>query len=370
MVDSRVVVAVRPIGVVPFDGQTLPLISPDGRFLATQVGPIPSWATILAQVGAEPASSRVEIYDLTQSPPAKVNSVTPEPGVLLGRGSTDRGVLIEQPRPDGGRWIGLLPWAGGDVLWLVQGPGVCAHGVIGEHGVIAYTRRAVDLPESELVVRRPDGSEGRLSTQGVSYSFPTLLAGDQVVCAFSCGPAGLEVIAVGTGIGGQQPLDGASLGAITARRLISRSADPALAYQSMSPVQHLAGSASIAAPSTLLLHHPGMGRMAVFDTTDATLTPLAERTISGARHVDAAGSGESYFLASTRGLVHQSVRKQSGARTVLPESRVLSESWVPRATNNAELPFILIGPGPAGEPGVLSITAMAVVPAADAAVDR
>ena len=35
---SHIQFAIRPLGLVPFDGQVLPRVSPDGRFIATQGG--------------------------------------------------------------------------------------------------------------------------------------------------------------------------------------------------------------------------------------------------------------------------------------------------------------------------------------------
>ncbi|MFN5946280.1 MAG: hypothetical protein ACK46I_14475, partial [Phycisphaerae bacterium] len=49
---SRVQVAVVPLGVISYDGQTLPLVSPDGRFIAVQQGQPPAWQTVLAQDSA------------------------------------------------------------------------------------------------------------------------------------------------------------------------------------------------------------------------------------------------------------------------------------------------------------------------------
>ena len=43
---------VLPLGAVPFDNMTLPLVSPDGRYVATQIGVAPPWSTILAEPDA------------------------------------------------------------------------------------------------------------------------------------------------------------------------------------------------------------------------------------------------------------------------------------------------------------------------------
>ena len=58
---------VLPMGVVPYDNMTLPIVSPSGRFLATQSGVDPTWETILAEPGASvPQATVVEIYELVR----------------------------------------------------------------------------------------------------------------------------------------------------------------------------------------------------------------------------------------------------------------------------------------------------------------
>ncbi|MEO1059373.1 MAG: hypothetical protein AAFY28_20905, partial [Actinomycetota bacterium] len=54
VVNSRVLAEVGVRGTVPFDGQVLPLISPDGRYVATQTGEAPTWPTLLAERGQVP----------------------------------------------------------------------------------------------------------------------------------------------------------------------------------------------------------------------------------------------------------------------------------------------------------------------------
>jgi len=49
------------LGDVEYDGLALPLISPDARFIATQVGPTPSWETVLAEPGAVASSGKIRV---------------------------------------------------------------------------------------------------------------------------------------------------------------------------------------------------------------------------------------------------------------------------------------------------------------------
>ena len=54
---------VLPLGFVPYDLRTLPLVSPDGQFVATRAGGPPSWETLLATSNAPVAyGGRIEIH--------------------------------------------------------------------------------------------------------------------------------------------------------------------------------------------------------------------------------------------------------------------------------------------------------------------
>src|SRR5215510_4158247 len=61
----QIVAGVLPLGVVPYDNMTLPIASPDGRYIATQTGVAPTWETVLAEREATvPTATRIEIYAL------------------------------------------------------------------------------------------------------------------------------------------------------------------------------------------------------------------------------------------------------------------------------------------------------------------
>lgn len=183
---GRVLFAMQALGEVPYDGQTLPLISTGadgGRWVASQVGPPASWGAVLAEPGRTAGLSRVSVFDLAArpvAPPAWASSMAAgtlpalSPGYLLGRGADAQGFLIELPRPDGSRWLGRVAWETGAVSWLVQDAWCNAHAVplggpAGGAGEIVYTRRAAMAEgggavggagsgASELVHRAVDGT--------------------------------------------------------------------------------------------------------------------------------------------------------------------------------------------------------------------
>ena len=90
------------LGTVETDGFTLPVISPNGRFLAVQTGDPPDMATALARPGQRaPRASRIALYRLDDRGIVRLGETAS--GLVLGRAADDAGVLIESPRPDGAR---------------------------------------------------------------------------------------------------------------------------------------------------------------------------------------------------------------------------------------------------------------------------
>ncbi|MFI4916520.1 MAG: hypothetical protein ACIAS6_08460, partial [Phycisphaerales bacterium JB060] len=147
---SRVSVAIESMGTLAYDGLTVPLVSPNGRFVATQDHPSPSRTARLAIVAGQGSESSqhatVSISPLTPG----VSGVRPsielfdlEAPIVLGRDTDIEGVLVESPRPDGSRWIGLAQWSesGAGIRWLVRDGSVSAHAVLVGRGDLLYCRR-------------------------------------------------------------------------------------------------------------------------------------------------------------------------------------------------------------------------------------
>ncbi|MFT3686326.1 MAG: hypothetical protein QM783_15635 [Phycisphaerales bacterium] len=85
-VNTHVAAAIKPLGSITYDGLTLPLITPDGKWIVTQIGPVPAWEAVLAEPGATPqlgASIRVfRVIDAPPSPPLPpLRSLLPRPPV-------------------------------------------------------------------------------------------------------------------------------------------------------------------------------------------------------------------------------------------------------------------------------------------------
>ncbi|MDX2146243.1 MAG: hypothetical protein SFZ23_01875 [Planctomycetota bacterium] len=359
---------VQPLGSVEYDGQSLPIPSPDGSRLAVQQGQPPSWATLLALPEAsQPFSSSIAIYDLSDAAPRPItpsrNAGSSLSGVVLGRASNAEGFLIEAPQADGSRHIALAPWDAGPLRWLVQNPSVSAHATLLPDGSLAFTSRAIASDESRadfttLVVVSPTGTRRELREPGAAFALPIATPHADVLCSLLISARGVELVSVSV------PAGSTSLGPISARRLLSASPDPALAYQAAAPVQAFvpvsALSASSESKSTVpgplcLIYHPERRQLAAFHPAWPRLELLGDASISGA--VAAVPDIVGVLMTGSRGLVFAPDPFPSseirGQRR--PTSRVLAAPFVPRATSNALAPFLLIGPQ-GGEPRASSST--------------
>lgn len=149
----RVRSQILPIGTIPYDSMTLPIVSPDGKYIATRTGAAPSWdVTIAAPNAKAQMGSRIEIYEITYAtqPPTLVATVL-QPA-LLGRSCDRDGFLIEAPQDDGSRWIGKVKWTDGTIEWLVDDNKVNAFASLGPDGRLAWSRQ-IEGGRFELVIR-------------------------------------------------------------------------------------------------------------------------------------------------------------------------------------------------------------------------
>lgn len=358
-----------PLGVVSFDAQVLPLVSPDGRFMAVEDGDAPSWATLLGQADSSPAiGTRLVIYDLTVSPLKEVSPVERFPvGAILGRAADVRGFLIEWPRPDGSRWIGRCAWVGGRVEWLVRDDAVNAHATLSTTGALAYTARVIGAPRARLVVRDHDGLVRELDTPEVSYCLPVFSSDGRLLFTPAMTAEGLEFLALRA-----EHSDGtrlSNLGQVLARRLLAKDGDLALAYQVMAPCQNVpsvgspreTGGDATPEEKPPLLYHPALGRMAAFDWQNAAFLPLASKSIAAVHSPIPASPG--YFQTTPAGLVF--TPPPTGAQTPAAEARVMDTPFVPRATTDPLRPLILLGPA---QPKRLQVVVFGMPPASPAPV--
>lgn len=388
--DARVTVALRPVGQVPYDGMTLPLISPGGRYLATQSGASPTWEAVLAQPGSfVAASTRIGAFEIPgdselsgalksdDDDPRKANkggAVRPiswpkalPSGVLLGRSCDDRGFLIESPRPDGARWIGKVSWVSGAVDWLVQDSAVNAFATFGPRGELIFCRRTVASgPDGafELVIRPNAGSSaGEAVARGLSrresYAYPLCGSDGGHVYAFAyptSGEGSLTIVALAlSGTGEARP------GTIVARDGMNVEGTLFAACQTAAPMQTPwppvpapgdRGDGNITKLWTGVAAISASTRSVVFFSPETGVSALSQGSMAAVPLVVSTKSGDAtlgLLLATERELVYQQMRSGDSAApgTGLGiwsnEAAVLAGAYIPR----------VIRPGPAqGAPGV------------------
>ncbi|MBM4113741.1 MAG: hypothetical protein FJ253_10310, partial [Phycisphaerae bacterium] len=154
--DSFLRVSLEPLGEIPNDAFTLPLVSPDGRFIAVQVESNADWPTLTASPNqAKKVVGRIAWYEVVSGTLLpRGDRVGP---LMLGRSADSTGFLVESPAPDGSRAIGRMPWSGGEIEWLVRDDAVNAFAVLGPRGELAWSRRPVASRFFELMIDRPEG---------------------------------------------------------------------------------------------------------------------------------------------------------------------------------------------------------------------
>ncbi len=332
-INASVRAVIEPLGTIPFDGLVLPLVSPDGMTLVTQAGTPPTWETAIAVPGAEPSlRTYLELYDISSAPPRrKVLTVAIPAGVLLGRSSTNQGFLVEEPRPDGSRRIGLASWDDGAIRWLADEPGVVfSGGVLTTDGDLLASRRPVQSDEPVLWSRR----RGEIaSTSQTAYLFPIAGAVPEEAGVFAVSQE-LGTQLQWWSLRGGQPV-------VRVRRSIASGASARSAYNAVDPLRSRSAGFDPPAPGALLFN-PRAGRVVLFDPDSADLLPLASKSISAAWAPDEAGWA--VILSTPDGLAHQRLVRRRGVWEALPAAKILADPYVPRATSNPDRPFVLVGP--------------------------
>jgi hypothetical protein len=276
------------LGTVETDGFTLPVISPNGRFLAVQTGDPPDMATALARPGQRaPRASRIALYRLDERGIVRLGETAS--GLVLGRAADDAGVLIESPRPDGARWIGRIRWGaprgseGYEPEWLVQDGRVNAFATLGQSGALAYATRDVRERAFDVVVRA-GGSTLRVGGDGFrSHLFPALSPDGTMLYAFAVRDGIAELVLADLA---ELAAAGASAGESPAIRRIELSdrADDAVVAQMATPQGQFDSFEGMGASAGTgyLFFHPEVGSI-VRATPEGSLVPLRIRCLAWAR---------------------------------------------------------------------------------------
>ncbi len=311
------------LGEVPCDGRTLPLVSPDGEFIATQTGAPPDWDVLLAAPGAGAlGESRIEIHRLDRRSGETAFFRATDAMLLLGRACDGGGLLVESPHPDGSRWIGYTPWYSGPVQWLAADEHTNAFAHLGAGGRLAWCRRPAGAEHFDLVVRR-DGEEWTIGAQGGDWLLPVWAAGGDGLFALRLEAGSLEaayMIASGP----------ESTGATMLRVPLAADRTVLDAYQCMAP----AAAPGIPEPA-ILFFHCGADRMALWGPAPSP----AAVTLLEPGSVAAALDPEGFLIVATRErLLIQTPASPGDTRALLPGAHV------PKPVARTDWPYVVLTP--------------------------
>jgi hypothetical protein len=378
---ASLAIDVRPLGFIPFDSVTLPLVamrSVEGRreyVLAAQVGATPTWPALLADGTPEDSSQPrgLQIVAFRASADAgpsgrdrrSLEAIAWQTGLsrglLLGRSCDERGFLVEWPRHDGSRWIGRVDWSTGAEEWLADSRAtVNAFATLGPDGSLAYSRRNTHRADSaapafELVVRSAGGSaesERVLALPGVSLVFPCFSADADVVYVLGVGEqpgARLRVFAVNLALPGEGQAPGALR--IAGESSLDVEASIASAFQTTLCIQTpWPGPRRGPLSRGIALMSGETASMAWIDPSRSAVIPLAGATVGAVPFFDPLGAGaKGLLLGAASDLVFQAVESGDAAPKFAREASVWRGGFVPRVVGDENRPrYILFSPPLAG----------------------
>ncbi|HRP63759.1 MAG TPA: hypothetical protein PK400_10730 [Phycisphaerales bacterium] len=354
LMTTRVRAGVLPRGVIPYDDLTLPVVSPDGRFIATQTGVPPTWPTILAEHDAlPPIASRIEIYNIEGRTPQFVAS--PDMPLLLGRNADMHGFLVESPQEDGSRWIGHVAWTTGLLTWLVDDEFVNAFAVLGPDGRLAWCRRSVDENNFELVAHHRD-STWTIPSQGESWLMPMWCgtrAGGFALFAFALRAGYLDVAFI-------PAIESANARQTMRRFTIGEEVTVFSAYQAVSAQTNSVTGFT----EEIVFFHPRSWRMAVWRplTARGPVVVPGERSFAAliASVAGESSDGRLAIVCTEKSLTVQNINN------VRDRAELIAGMLLPRATSSAEWPYLLLSPSD----GHIGLTSLTLLPAEDRAMAR
>jgi hypothetical protein len=316
------------LGEVPYDAMTVPLVSPDGRTIATSVGMQPEPSTLLAEPGSpSPLGTGVEIwtYDLNSERYVKAHQL--DPPLLLGRSADTKGFLVESPLPSGARHIGKVDWSTGQLTWLIDDEHVNAFATMGPEGQLAYSSRSVDESNFSLIIQQDTGDELVIGADDGTWLFPTWSTRNNRLYTFWLSPTNRLQIATMLTISPQ------AMSSSIKKLDLGPEHSPTTAWRAiaMQPVvQGLNDSSS----EELAFWHPGEKRTVIWNQQDETPFVLLDDALVATHDVSGrylvATPDELRYVDPSR--MHRSVRLHD-------------QVAIPRATTEDTGVYILLTPG-------------------------
>lgn len=271
--DASLQVSLDPLPALQTDGFHTPLLAHgDGGWLAWQARSNADWPMLLAQRGASTAANAA--VGLRRPEGGEV--VTRGDDLLLGRMVTADGVLVEAPRADGSRRIGLLPWTAEAPRWLEGDGEVRAFACMGPRAVWAYARRGIETDAFDLVVERPEGRLEFPRREGESWMMPVVTHDGIYACSLRDGILELAFLPIRVG----EHLTRSQAEPAMLRQRISIRATARTAYQTLAAVPPDAAAFN----DGLMFFHPELRRMAVWSPRAGRVALLAEGSVAARPH--------------------------------------------------------------------------------------
>ena len=297
---------------VQTDGFFLPLASSDGLRLAWQQESNFNWPLLTAlPMSSLSARGVIAVREMDDTKPSHIW----EGSYMLGRSCNSEGVLVESPQADGARWIGVLPWTGGEPQWLLHDAAVNAFASIGPRGELAWSHRNIGQREFSVTVDRPEGKFEWPSKPNESWLLPIVATDGIFAARLRDGVLELAYLPLRAG---QNMTTLESRPAIIFRNISLRGSER-LAYQC---IGSLSPDRAVLADGSLLFFHPDLGRIVMWQPSTDTLTPLPFGTLSAS-----ATSSKQLLLSFRDRLATLSLPVDSIRGPVT----LLQEPWIARA---------------------------------------
>jgi hypothetical protein len=319
----------RSVGEVDYDDFSIPLSSPDGRFLAVRAGAPPAWPAILAR----PDARRIPVVPfeiLRLDSEGAVSLQTIRGPWLLGRAADENGFLIEGYRRDGARRIGRVAWETGQVTWLIDDEFVNAFATIGADGTLAWCRRSIDAHGLDLVIRRPDGSTWTIESKfDRSWVDPVIAPDGRTIFALRKGDGTVELawsrLTERTRF--EEGMQTIPISVRTNDRLVHSMLAPQIGIEASPP----------GGPPRIIFLHPDLGRLIEWSPDRDLARPFSEGTMSACM-LDA----DRGIVMSKEGLFLTELTDVVGG---VPASILLSSDVaIPRRSGIKEDPILFLRP--------------------------
>jgi len=333
------------LGRVPHDGFALPVPDSTGSFLAVQERSTADWPTLLASIdGGMPEAGTVSVHSIRSG--QLVRTATAGPDLLLGRMGTPGssvpgtahpgGVLVESPRLDGSRWIGVLPWDAADgaqpsrssdaVRWIARDTSVNAFAAAGQDGALAWSVRERGVPHFSLAVRAgPEGVRVLPPPDGASLLSPFFSADGRHLYVLRLGDGTLTLVAYPWPA--PEGADAFAAWKPVAELPLSWRADARTAYQSVVPL----GVSATTSRGHAMFFHPRFGRIAVWDPSQGSVSLASVDSLAAADL-----GNDALAVGGRRRLAVEPYPKDGAAVDAREGISVIEAPWVPRGPALAE----------------------------------